>query len=215
LAVASAIGASVVAAHLALVGWSRYLQTMEGYLQMIEGTAVLAIVALAAHFWLTDGDLASVGLHWTPSQGWRWWVKVSLGIGLAVAACVVVGMGVWILSGRDLPIYATPPSDLGSAFLRMCVFAPVVEEVIYRLALCVPLAVWPGPWSAILVSGVAFAGLHVIAGNPSPENLVGGVFLAWAYLKSECIVVPILLHSIGNLCALAWQVGTWYWLRTA
>ena len=45
-----------------------------------------------------DGDLASVGLHLAPSQGWRWWAKVSLWIGLAVAACLVVGLGLWLLS---------------------------------------------------------------------------------------------------------------------
>lgn len=208
LAVASAVGASVVTADLALVWWGCYPESM-------EGRGVLAVVALAAHLRLTDGDLASVGLHLTPSQGWRWWVKASLWIGLAVAACVVVGLGLWVLSGRDVPIYATPPSGIGRSFLWMCVFAPVLEEVIYRLALCVPLAVGLGPWGAIVVSGLAFAGLHVAGGNPSPENLVGGLFLAWAYLKSESIVVPVLLHGLGNLCALAGQVGTWYWLGAA
>jgi membrane protease YdiL (CAAX protease family) len=208
LAIASAVGALVVTADLALVWWGRYQGA-------IEGRGVLAVVALAAHLRLTDGDLASVGLHLTPSQGWRWWFKVSLWIGLAVAACIVVGLGLWVLSGQALPIYATPPSDIGPSFLRMCVFAPVLEEVLYRLALCVPLAVGLGPWRAIVVSGLAFAGLHVAGGNPSPENLIGGLFLAWAYLKSESIIVPILLHSLGNLCALAGQVGTWYWLGGA
>jgi membrane protease YdiL (CAAX protease family) len=208
LAVASAVGASVVTADLALAWWSHYPE-------VLEGRAVLAVVALVAHLRLTDGDLASVGLHGTPSQGWGWWVKVSLWIGLAVAACVVVGLGLWVLSGRDLPIYATPLSDIGRSLLRMCVFAPVIEEVIYRLSLCVPLAVWLGPWRAIVLSGLAFAGLHVAGGNPSPENLVGGLFLAWSYLKSDSIVVPVLLHSLGNLCALAAQVATWYWLGAA
>jgi membrane protease YdiL (CAAX protease family) len=208
LAIASAVGGLVVTADLALVQWSPYQEA-------IEGRGVLAVVALAAHFRLTDGDLASVGLQLTPSQGWRWWVRASLWIGLAVAACLVGGLGLWELSGRALPIYATPPSNIGRSFLRMCVFAPVLEEVLYRLALCVPLAVWIHPWGAIVVSGLAFALLHVAGGNPSPENLVGGLFLAWAYLKSESIVVPVLLHSLGNLCALAGQVATWYWLGGA
>jgi membrane protease YdiL (CAAX protease family) len=208
LAVASAVGISVVTADLALVCWGRYPEN-------IEGRGVLAVVALAAHLRLTEGDLVSIGLQLPPSQGWKWWVKVSLWIGLAVAACDVAGLGLWVLSGRDLPTYATPPSDIGWSFLRMCVFAPVLEEVIYRLALSVPLAVWIGPWGVILVSGLAFAGLHVAGGNPSPENLVGGLFLAWAHLKSESIVVSILLHSLSNLCALAGQVGTWYWLGAA
>jgi uncharacterized protein len=205
LALASAVGASVVTADFALVFWG-------GYPEALEGSGVLAIVALAAYLRLTDGDLGSVGLYLTPSQGWRWWFKVLLWIGLAVGACTVVGLGLWVLSGRDLPIYATPPSQMGRAFLRMCLFAPVLEEFIYRLALCVPLTVWLGPWGAIVVSGFAFATLHVARGNPTPENLVGGLFLAWAYLKSESIIVPVVLHSLGNLCALVGQVGTWYWL---
>ena len=212
LAMACAVGVLVVTADLALVWWARFKPTIEAYTQATEGRGVLAVIALAALVGLTDGDLASVGLQLTPSQGWRWWVKVSLWIGLAVAACIWAGLGLWVLSGQSLPIYTTPPSDIGRSFPRMCVFAPVVEEVLYRLALCVPLAVWLGPWRAIVVSGVAFAGLHVAGGNPSPENLVGGLFLAWAYLKSESIVVPVLLHSLGNLFALAAQVGAWYWL---
>jgi membrane protease YdiL (CAAX protease family) len=51
----------------------------------------------------------------------------------------------------------------------------------------------------------------VIYCNPSPENLVGGFFLAWAYLKSGGLAVPVLLHGLGNLVALASQVGAWCW----
>lgn len=204
LAVACSVVALAVTAHIALVWWGH-----------VEGQGVLAVVALAALLWLTEGDLASVGLKLTPSQGWRWWVKVSLWIGLAVAACIVVGVGLWGLSGQEIPVYATPPSDIGPSFLRVCVSAPVFEETLYRLTLCVPLAVRLGPWGAIVVSGLAFAGLHIAGGNPSPENLVGGLFLAWAYLKSESIAVPVLLHGLGNTCALAAQVGAWYWLHGA
>jgi membrane protease YdiL (CAAX protease family) len=208
LAVAIAVETLVVVADLALVGWGRYPE-------VIEGRAVLAVVGLAALLRLTDGDLASIGLYMAPSQGWRWWVKVSLWIGLAVGACIVVGLGLWVLSGPALPIYTTPPGELGRSFLVMCVFTPVLEEVRYRLAFCVSLAVWLGSWWAIVVSGLAFAVLHVVGGHPSPENLVGGLFLAWAYLKSESIVVQVLLHGVGNLCALAGQVGAWYWLGGA
>jgi membrane protease YdiL (CAAX protease family) len=138
-----------------------------------------------------------------------------LWIGLAVAGSLVVGLGVWVLSGHELPVYATSPSEMGRSFLRMCVIAPVLEEVVYRLAPCVPLAVLFGPWKAIVVSALAFAGMHIVAGVPSPENLVGGFFLAWAYLKSSSIAVPVVLHSLGNLCALLGQVGAWYCLGGA
>jgi membrane protease YdiL (CAAX protease family) len=61
----------------------------------------------------------------------------------------------------------------------------------------------------------AFAALHLIHGNPSPENLAGGLILAWVYLKSEGLALPILLHSLGNLLALLMQVGAWFWLASA
>jgi membrane protease YdiL (CAAX protease family) len=198
----------VVVADLALV-WRFY------YPEIVAPRTVLAVAAVATLLILTWGDRASIGLRWTPTQGWRWWVRVSLGIGLAVGACIVLGLGAWVWSGHEVPVHATPPEDLGWSFLRMCVAASLHEEAIYRLALCVPLAVRPGPRGAIVVSALAFAGLHVVAGVPSPENLVGGFFLAWAYLKSDSIAVPVLLHSLGNLFALAGQVGAWYWLGGA
>jgi membrane protease YdiL (CAAX protease family) len=198
----------VVAADLALVRWGRGPEAT-------AGRAALAVIALAAYLGLVRADRTSLGLRLTPVQGWRYWVRVSLLIGLAVAACIAVGLGAWVLAGQELPIYATAPDDLGTSFLRMCVYAPLVEEAIYRLTVCVPLAVLLGPWKAVAVSGLVFGGLHVVYGNPSPENLVGGFFLAWAYLKSESIALPVLLHGLGNLCALAGQVGTWYWLRGA
>jgi CAAX protease family protein len=208
LAAASAIATLVVAADLALVLWGRYSVST-------EGRGVLAVLALAANVRLVQGDLTSLGLRLTPLQGWWYWVWVSSLIGLAVAACILVGLGIWLWSGHELLVYTTAPDDLGASFLHMCVFAPVVEETIYRLAVCIPLAVLLGPWMAIAVSGLAFGGLHMAYGNPSPENLVGGFFLAWAYLKSESIVVPMLMHGFGNLVALAGQVGAWYWLSAA
>jgi membrane protease YdiL (CAAX protease family) len=99
------------------------------------------------------------------------WLRTGLVIGLMVGACAVAGWEAWMLSGPELPAYAAkapPPVALGERFLQMCVFAPVLEEAVYRLACCVPLAALVGPWPAVLVRGAAFGLLHVICGNPSP-----------------------------------------------
>ena len=63
------------------------------------------------------------------------------------------------------------------------------------------------------MSGTIFAGLHVLYGSPSPENLLGGFILSWAFLKSGTLIVPIALHSLGNLCAFVDQVAYFYYLH--
>jgi membrane protease YdiL (CAAX protease family) len=205
LATASGLAGLVVAADLALVWWK------PDYPENAKARIILALLALVMNIWLVHGDLMSLGLR-LPTQGWWYWVRVSALLGLAITACVVVGLGVWVLLGHELPVYTMAPGDVGEGFVRMCVYSSMVEETIYRLTICIPLAVLLSPWKAITVSGFAFGGLHVLYGNPSPENLVGGFFLAWVYLSSESIAVPVCLHGLGNLCVLAMQVGAWYWL---
>jgi membrane protease YdiL (CAAX protease family) len=202
---ACVVGVLAVSIDLSL-SWGNYSP------ESLEGRWVVALAVLVAYLHLTQGDLPSLGLTAVPAQGWGYWGRMTFMLGLAVAACIAVGLAVLVLAGRTLPMYVTPPSAVVTRFLHMCVFAPVLEEMIYRLAVCVPLAALRCPWGAVVVSGLTFGGLHVQYGNPSPENLVGGFVLAWSFLKSGTIYVPVLLHSLGNLCALAGQLAGWYWL---
>ena len=56
-----------------------------------------------------------------------------------------------------------------------------------------------GKWPTIIASGLVFAALHFRFGVASPDNAIAGFVLAWAYIKSESILVPITLHALGNL----------------
>ena len=96
-------------------------------------------------------------------------------------------------------------------FVQMCVLSPIFEEATYRFGLCTGLVTVLRPWGTIVVTGMIFGALHILYGNPGPGNLTAAYFLAWAYLKSGTIVVPVVLHSLGNLCALAMHFATWYW----
>lgn len=177
---------------------------------------LLVFIPLAAYLLLARGDRRSLGLNLSPLQGWRYWCRITLVLGLLtgvlVGGLVVIAWGVYRLLGADLPVYTTPPHRVTHALVGMCITAPLLEEAIYRVAVCVPAAVLLRPAGAIAVSGLLFGLLHVLAGNPGPDNLIAGFFLAWAFLKSGSIAVPLVWHSLGNLCALAIQVGTWYWL---
>lgn len=200
---AAAIGLLAVALDLWLVWLNRYPESL-------DGRWAVALVALAALLGLANGDLPSFGLN-APTGGWRMWIRFTLVLGILACVCIAAAAGVWLAIGGELPLVTTAPSEIVPAFVRMCLLAPVLEEAIYRVVLCAPLAVAIGPWRTVAVSGITFGFLHVIYGNPSPENLLGGFFLAWAYLRSGSLYVPLLLHAVGNLLALCGQVGLRYW----
>jgi membrane protease YdiL (CAAX protease family) len=90
------------------------------------------------------------------------------------------------------------------------VAAPVIEEMLYRIVICVPLVALAGFWGAALISRAVFAGLHFMYGNPAPDNSIAGYVLAWAFLKSGSIIVPVFLHTTGNACAFVVQVINWH-----
>ena len=203
--IATVVACLIVGADLALVSWSDKFTT--------EGRNTLALLALAANVWLVQGDPASIGFV-APRQGWWYWIRSGMLIALAITLTFLLGFGAWVWSGREVPrLPVAYPSNIASDLLAMCLFAPLFEETIYRLAICVPLCASLGPKAAIVVSGLAFGGLHVLYGDPSPEQVLGGFVIAWAYLKSESILVPLMLHSLGNLFVLSWKLLNWYWVQ--
>ena len=170
----------------------------------------VAVIAFAIYVYLCDGDLISLGLRASPRQGWRPWIQISAMIVCAITLCLIVGFGALLLMGSKLPVYDHDPAFVPSLFLHMCVVSPVLEEVLYRVVVCLALVRTIGCINTIVVNGVVFALLHFVYGNPSPENMVGGFFLAWIYLKSETILLPLMFHSIGNMVALGCQLASGY-----
>ena len=207
LAIATAIGLLIVAADIILVCWGHHSYN-------IQGRGALAVFGLAVYVRLVDGNLGTVGLRFTPIRGWLYWFRITVLLGLIILLFMLLFAGVLFLAGREIPVYTRAPDVIVTEFIRICLFTPVLEETTYRLILCVPLAVLLGPWWAIIVSGLVFGGLHVAYGIPAPTNLLAGYVLAWAFLKSGSIAIPVILHCLGNLFVLAMNVAAWYWLNT-
>lgn len=196
-------GATVVAVDVALVLSGR------GY-----GARLLPAVGGAALLLALARDPASVGLRIAPVQGWRPWVRWTLLVGLALGAAIAALGFLWHAAGWPLP--AGPMFAAASEALPWlvhgCVLAPLVEELVYRLALVAPAAATLGAWPAVFLSGAIFAALHAVYGNPSPENALGGFVLAWAFAKGGSLPLAIGLHALGNLCVaglhVAWLLAT-------
>jgi len=65
-------------------------------------------------------------------------------------------------------------------------------------------------WGLITTSGLVFGLLHVLYGNPAPDNLIAGFLLQWSFLKSGTILVPMTMHCAGNAIALISQIVNWH-----
>ena len=159
----------------------------------LAGTLFISILAAGA-----PGAAPTFGLCGRPRQGWWYWLRASVVLGIASLAVVEtvsrIFYGTGYVGGFSLP----SASDV----LFSCVMIPLCEEVIYRLLLCPPAVAIAGPWGGIVITGVVFAALHMAVGVSGPDNLLGGFVLAWVFVKSETILLPIAFHSIGNLFAL-------------
>lgn len=87
--------------------------------------------------------------------------------------------------------------------LSIAVFAPVVEEVLFRGLLLHRLTQVTGPGTAIVLSSLLFGVVH-------PD--VGGAFLfsvvmSILYLRTQSLFIPIACHVLNNLVAWLWELG--------
>jgi membrane protease YdiL (CAAX protease family) len=173
-----------------------YVLTTTEYEVTRIGWALLSGVAALAYFALARGDSRSVGLIGTPVQGWMPWFGAGscIGVGVTAASLPIAAAWLW-LGGPWSQVWECLEWDLPVT----CVACPIFQEFIYRFAICVPVAARFGIWPAIVASGALFAAMHWVDGTQNPVNAIAGLFLAWAFLKSGTILVPIILHAVGNV----------------
>jgi uncharacterized protein len=169
---------------------------------------LFGILAFVAH------DRAAFGLRFTPVQGWVYWIKTTVWLGLTMGAILgpfaVIVFGILRYPMPESCHYVTHESQVLPLFVGMCVAAPLLEEPIFRLAICPPVTASLGPIAAIAISGTTFGGLHILGGTLGPDNLIAGFVLAWAFLKSGSLTVPIALHSLGNLFVVRYHTAYFY-----
>lgn len=87
-------------------------------------------------------------------------------------------------------------------YVTICLFAPLVEEMIFRGAILrTLLSVMKGKtWLPIVISALLFALIHM---NPAqmPYAFVVGIFLGWIYSRTGSIVPGVLCHWVNNTAA--------------
>jgi membrane protease YdiL (CAAX protease family) len=158
-------------------------------------------------------DIAGMALviAWAP-QGWsriglgrqRWARGLMKGLfwsaGFGILAAI--GYGLLQMAGLD-PLRIIRPGPLGLRpnppllFLVGGLIAPIAEEFYFRglmYGYCRRFGFWP----ALLLSTAVFTFLHGSAAGTYFPQIVGGLVFATAYEIEKSLLVPILIHVLGN-----------------
>lgn len=192
--VALLLGLGAVAMDLTVF---RDMALAHGWERPAMGVAVLAM------FVALGGGASEVGLRRRPLPSGRYWWRVGLLYASVCALLASVPVAFALLRGEILWDPAPPSGDVGWFVFSACVAAPVNEELIYRVALCAPLATCIGPWATVIVSAALFGYAHVRWDSFHASHLIGGAIEAWVYLRSSCVWMPMLFHAINNGVAVA------------
>lgn len=88
-------------------------------------------------------------------------------------------------------------------YLSICIFAPLVEELVFRGAILRALLQGMSRhWVAIVMSALLFALIHM---NPAqmPHAFCLGLLLGWMYYRTRSILPGIMVHWVNNTVAYA------------
>jgi uncharacterized protein len=135
-------------------------------------------------------------------------VLLSIGVGLLLGYVLSYTFPSLLTSdwfqGKSYPSSSTyPVLNRVLDILSTLLFAPIVEEVIFRGMF---LNRWTTKWNirrAILLSSFFFATLHPWV---NASSFVFGLCMCLLYLKSRTLFIPILAHVLNNAIALMFEL---------
>ena len=104
----------------------------------------------------------------------------------------------WI-SGVDIDSVSLTPSAFLYTLITSVVFAPIIEELVFRGVLFNRLKIRIGIVPAMLISSILFAIGHDFGGIVSA--FLFGICMCILYLKTDNILIPMSVHLINNVVA--------------
>jgi membrane protease YdiL (CAAX protease family) len=180
--------------RLTISGQSASLLLQLGILRMIEA---FLLVFIARQL---EKDPGAIGLS-------RSTLLPGIVRGLIWAACFGVAAGALFLvlfaAGVDaLKLLGNPATSTRQHaivfFLVGGVIGPVTEEIFFRGIVYGFFRQW-GVFVAVVFSTLLFVFIHPVGANLPLTQLVGGIVFAVAYEKEKSLMVPIAIHTLGNL----------------
>lgn len=118
---------------------------------------------------------------------------------------------------RIYDIYLAKGTDLVFIVINTVFFAPVVEEIVFRLIIYNKIKIKYGFKKAIVFSSLIFAVLHL---QNSPQNainaLIGGLFFSIVYEYTASLKLSTVMHMVNNAIVIAMinfpQIDIFSWL---
>lgn len=89
-------------------------------------------------------------------------------------------------------------------FGLVSILAPVIEEIIFRGIIIERLGAKYNYRWAVIISSTIFAFLHV---SQVLDAFIFGVVLSLVYLKTESLMIPILIHVVNNITAFFFMIA--------
>lgn len=179
----------------------------DNLLLVLGVTRFLEAIAIAVAVLILEGDLSSLGLSIShAASGFKKGLVWSVCFGLVVLFVSVI-MFASVINPLDL-LHTRLPVGKGGTVLFFVVggiVSPVAEEMLFRGVVYGFLRRW-GIFVAVTLSTLAFVLVHPGgSGIPLPQ-ITGGILFAVAYEKERNLLVPIVIHVLGNMAIFSFSL---------
>jgi membrane protease YdiL (CAAX protease family) len=171
---------------------------------ILGGARLLQILLIILIVVTWGKGLSSIGLARSEmvsglEKGLLWSVGFAVITSIASAGLLILGINPLTLIKTPLPKQAT---ELALLFIVGGIVGPVAEELFFRGVLYGFLRRW-GVIVALILSTLIFVLCHPIGHRIPVTHLVGGFLFALAYEIGDSLMVPITVHTLGNLAIFA------------
>ena len=177
-------------------------------------TPVILILAAIIPSKIRKSSLAPIGFE--PGQ-------ITSSLAVLVPTCMVLFLamfcGLWLLKYMGLGFPLQPVLPKGQPLILWMLFqllyVAVAEEVFFRSYVHNNLLVLLRSgssdsrsgkrWLSIFLSAACFAIAHIVISGQliAAVTFVPGMVLGWLFIRTKCLLAPILFHGLANICYLA------------
>lgn len=167
-----------------------------GLARLSEIIFLLTLVKISEKGFSVIG-LTSANIYKGFKKGFIWAVIFGVAAGVVLFIIYLLGINVSALFQMQLPAKSR---NMFAFFLIGAFFGPLAEEIFFRGILYGFFRRWGIP-AAVILSTSLFVLSHSHTSGPAipVTQLIGGILFAVAYEIEKNILVPITIHSLGNL----------------